>query len=62
MSGLVLNNVTKEFGTFTAVNNVELTVPHGTFVCMLGPSGCGKTTLLRMIAGLDLPTGGAIRA
>ncbi len=61
MSGLVLNNVTKEFGTFTAVNNVELTVPHGTFVCMLGPSGCGKTTLLRMIAGLDLPTGGAIR-
>ncbi len=61
MSGLALNSVTKEFGTFTAVNNVELTVPHGTFVCMLGPSGCGKTTLLRMIAGLDLPTGGAIR-
>jgi putative spermidine/putrescine transport system ATP-binding protein len=61
MSGLALNNVTKEFGTFTAVNNVELTVPHGTFVCMLGPSGCGKTTLLRMIAGLDLPTGGAIK-
>ncbi|WP_428425911.1 ABC transporter ATP-binding protein [Pararhizobium sp.] len=61
MSGLALNNVTKEFGTFTAVNNVELTVPHGTFVCMLGPSGCGKTTLLRMIAGLDLPTGGTIQ-
>ncbi|OBZ92566.1 ABC transporter ATP-binding protein [Pararhizobium polonicum] len=60
MSGLVLNNVTKEFGTFTAVNNVELTVPNGSFVCMLGPSGCGKTTLLRMIAGLDLPTNGAI--
>ena len=57
----VLNSVTKEFGTFTAVNTVELSVPHGTFVCMLGPSGCGKTTLLRMIAGLDLPTGGAIR-
>ncbi len=61
MSGLVLNNVTKEFGTFTAVNNVALTVPHGTFVCLLGPSGCGKTTLLRMIAGLDLPTDGAIQ-
>ncbi|MDK1489898.1 ABC transporter ATP-binding protein [Sinorhizobium sp. 7-81] len=60
MSGLALQNVVKEFGSFTAVNNVELTVPHGTFVCMLGPSGCGKTTLLRMIAGLDLPTGGAI--
>ena len=60
MSGLALKDVTKQFGSFTAVNNVELTVPHGTFVCMLGPSGCGKTTLLRMIAGLDLPTGGAI--
>ncbi len=60
MSGLALNSVTKQFGTFTAVNSVQLNVPHGTFVCMLGPSGCGKTTLLRMIAGLDSPTGGAI--
>ena len=61
MSGLTLENVTKEFGTFTAVDDVALTVPHGTFVCLLGPSGCGKTTLMRMIAGLDLPTKGAIR-
>ncbi|UXN67016.1 ABC transporter ATP-binding protein (plasmid) [Phyllobacterium sp. A18/5-2] len=60
MSGLVLNNVTKQFGTFTAVENVQLAVPHGTFVCLLGPSGCGKTTLLRMIAGLEDPTNGAI--
>ncbi|MFA7413439.1 MAG: ABC transporter ATP-binding protein [Rhizobium sp.] len=60
MSGLILNSVTKEFGNFTAVDHVQLSVPHGTFVCMLGPSGCGKTTLLRMIAGLDLPTGGSI--
>jgi len=60
MSGLVLNTVTKQFGSFTAVDNVQLSVPHGTFVCMLGPSGCGKTTLLRMIAGLDTPTSGAI--
>jgi len=60
MSGLTLKNVTKQFGPFTAVDQVQLTVPHGTFVCMLGPSGCGKTTLLRMIAGLDLPTGGEI--
>ena len=60
MSGLILNGVIKEFGNFTAVDHVELSVPHGTFVCMLGPSGCGKTTLLRMIAGLDLPTGGSI--
>ncbi|MCA1494907.1 ABC transporter ATP-binding protein [Sinorhizobium alkalisoli] len=61
MSGLELQNVVKEFGAFRAVNDVDLTVPHGTFVCMLGPSGCGKTTLLRMIAGLDLPSSGAIR-
>ncbi|MBP1844026.1 putative spermidine/putrescine transport system ATP-binding protein [Rhizobium petrolearium] len=61
MSGLNLEHVTKQFGTFTAVNDVSLSVPDGTFVCLLGPSGCGKTTLMRMIAGLDLPTGGAIR-
>jgi len=61
MSGLTLQNVTKQFGTFTAVRNVALTVPHGTFVCLLGPSGCGKTTLMRMVAGLDLPTEGVIR-
>lgn len=60
MSGLILNHVTKQFGTFTAVNDVSLSVPDGTFVCLLGPSGCGKTTLMRMIAGLDLPTGGSI--
>ncbi|SIQ33880.1 putative spermidine/putrescine transport system ATP-binding protein [Rhizobium sp. RU20A] len=61
MSGLALQNVVKEFGSFTAVKGVDLEVPNGTFVCLLGPSGCGKTTLLRMIAGLDLPTRGAIR-
>ncbi|HEV7436810.1 MAG TPA: ABC transporter ATP-binding protein, partial [Pseudorhizobium sp.] len=60
MSGLILSNVTKQFGTFKAVNDVSLSVPDGTFVCLLGPSGCGKTTLMRMIAGLDLPTTGAI--
>ncbi|KRA00047.1 ABC transporter ATP-binding protein [Mesorhizobium sp. Root157] len=60
MSGLAINDITKKFGDFSAVDNVNLTVPHGTFVCLLGPSGCGKTTLLRMIAGLEEPTGGAI--
>ena len=60
MSGLAINSVTKEFGNFKAVDNVELDVPHGKFVCLLGPSGCGKTTLLRMIAGLEQPTTGAI--
>lgn len=61
VSGLDLLNITKMFGAFTAVDEVRLSVPHGTFVCLLGPSGCGKTTLLRMIAGLEDPTGGEIR-
>lgn len=60
MSGLSLNDVTKEFGNFKAVDRVALNVPHGTFVCLLGPSGCGKTTLLRMIAGLEEPSSGSI--
>ncbi|TIL77052.1 MAG: ATP-binding cassette domain-containing protein, partial [Mesorhizobium sp.] len=45
MSGLNINAITKKFGNFAAVDNVQLNVPHGTFVCLLGPSGCGKTTL-----------------
>ncbi|MHA7967894.1 ABC transporter ATP-binding protein [Rhizobium sp. CAU 1783] len=60
MSGLILNGVTKQFGPFTAVDQAQLSVPEGRFVCLLGPSGCGKTTLLRMIAGLEQPTGGSI--
>jgi len=60
MSGLTLSGIRKEFGTFVAVDNVELNVPEGSFVCLLGPSGCGKTTLLRMIAGLEQPTQGGI--
>jgi putative spermidine/putrescine transport system ATP-binding protein len=60
MSGLHLKGVSKHFGSFVAVDDVDLHVPHGTFVCMLGPSGCGKTTLLRMIAGLEEPTNGDI--
>ena len=60
MSGLTLQGVAKHFGTVTAVDDVTLAVPHGTFVCLLGPSGCGKTTLLRMIAGLEDPTAGRI--
>lgn len=60
MSGLALEAITKRFGSVTAVDEVSLTVPHGTFVCLLGPSGCGKTTLLRMIAGLEDPSGGRV--
>jgi len=60
MSGLTLQGITKHFGTVAAVDDVTLSVPHGTFVCLLGPSGCGKTTLLRMIAGLEDPSAGSI--
>jgi putative spermidine/putrescine transport system ATP-binding protein len=60
MSGLTLQGISKHFGAVTAVDDVSLTVPHGTFVCLLGPSGCGKTTLLRMIAGLENPSAGRI--
>jgi len=58
---LVLDRVTKRFGSFVAVDDLSLTVPQGAFFALLGPSGCGKTTTLRMVAGLDEPTEGTIR-
>ena len=57
---LTLTNLTKRFGDFTAVDNLVLTVPQGSFFALLGPSGCGKTTTLRMVAGLEEPTAGSI--
>ena len=53
-----VRNVTKRFGTYTAVNDVTVTVPSGELVALLGPSGSGKTTLLRIIAGLETPDAG----
>ncbi|WP_345518113.1 ABC transporter ATP-binding protein [Nocardioides conyzicola] len=58
--GLRLRNVTKSFGAFTAVDDLDLDVPSGSFIALLGPSGCGKTTTLRMVAGLETPTAGSI--
>ncbi|HSV39752.1 MAG TPA: ABC transporter ATP-binding protein [Nocardioidaceae bacterium] len=58
---LVLESVTKNFGSFLAVDNLSVTVPKGSFFALLGPSGCGKTTTLRMVAGLEVPTAGVIR-
>src|SRR5258706_4448279 len=55
-----LKNVTKKFGEVAAVNNVNFTVEDGELVALLGPSGGGKTTVLRMIAGLEVPTEGDI--
>ena len=57
---LVLDRLTKRFGDFVAVDDLSVTVPQGSFFALLGPSGCGKTTTLRMVAGLESPTGGAI--
>ena len=57
---VVLRGVTKRFGELVAVDNIDLEVHPGEFLALLGPSGCGKTTTLRMIAGFDEPTEGAI--
>ncbi|GAB2662838.1 putative 2-aminoethylphosphonate ABC transporter ATP-binding protein [Vibrio panuliri] len=57
---LKIDNVVKQFGQFTALKQISLAIEKGEFICFLGPSGCGKTTLLRAIAGLDLPTSGKI--
>jgi multiple sugar transport system ATP-binding protein len=60
MSTIELRKVTKRFGAFTAVRDVDLFVSAGEVVCLLGPSGCGKTTTLRIIAGLERASGGDV--
>ncbi|RZU62411.1 ABC transporter ATP-binding protein [Zhihengliuella halotolerans] len=55
-----LTNVVKTFGDFTAVQGLDLTIRQGEFFSLLGPSGSGKTTVLRLIAGFELPTTGTI--
>ena len=57
---LRIENVTKRFGDFVAVNDVSLHVQRGEIFCLLGGSGSGKTTLLRMLAGFETPTSGKI--
>lgn len=57
---LQLTGIAKHFGTHTVLDQLDLSVGKGEFVCLLGPSGCGKTTLLRQIAGLDIPDRGQI--
>ncbi len=56
--GVTLRSVTKKYGSFTAVEDIDLDIPAGSYTCLLGPSGCGKTTTLRMIAGHEDITSG----
>lgn len=60
MAQIIIKNLHKDFGDFTAVKSSSFTIEDGEFFMLLGPSGCGKTTTLRMIAGLELPTSGEV--
>jgi len=59
-STLVLTSLVKRYGNTTAVDGINLTIPSGSYCCLLGPSGCGKTSTLRMIAGHELASDGQI--
>ena len=60
MPDVEIVDVTKRFGTVTAVDRMRLSIARGEFYSLLGPSGCSKTTTLRMIAGFEQPTEGEI--
>ena len=65
MSELVYKNINKSFTTVrgenvVALQDINLTIEDGSFVCLVGKSGCGKTTLLRMTAGLETPSSGSV--
>ncbi|WP_292278764.1 ATP-binding cassette domain-containing protein, partial [Mesorhizobium sp.] len=54
------DSVTKRFGTFTAIEDLNLSIYPREFFALLGPSGCGKTTMMRMLAGFETPSAGSI--
>ncbi|WP_417691179.1 ABC transporter ATP-binding protein [Roseibium sp.] len=60
MAEVRLSGLSKMFGTTAALDNIDLTVPDGSFVVLLGPTGAGKTTILRMVSGLDTPDNGDV--
>ena len=61
MSGIVLHDIQKSFGTTNVLRGVSLSVAQGEFLSLVGPSGCGKTTLMRIIAGLEAVSSGAVQ-
>ena len=61
MSGIVLEDIQKSFGTTPVLRGVSLVVAQGEFLSLVGPSGCGKTTLMRIIAGLEAASSGSVR-
>jgi putative spermidine/putrescine transport system ATP-binding protein len=61
MAEVSVSNLSKRFGQTAALDAVDLEIPDGSFTALLGPSGCGKTTFLRLLAGLETPSAGAIR-
>lgn len=60
MDVITITDVTKRFGSFLAIDNLDMSIREGEFFSMLGPSGSGKTTTLRLIAGFEKPTSGTI--
>ena len=60
MAGVLLSEVTKNYGDVAALHALDLEIREGEFLTLLGPSGCGKTTTLRLIAGFIQPTSGTI--
>jgi multiple sugar transport system ATP-binding protein len=60
MASVELRALSKRWGAFTALENLDLTIEDGEFLVLLGPSGCGKSTTMRLVAGLDEPSGGDI--
>ncbi|MEE3071066.1 MAG: ATP-binding cassette domain-containing protein, partial [Pseudomonadota bacterium] len=60
MADVLIQSVTKRYGTVEVVPSLNLEIPEGSFTVLVGPSGCGKSTLLRMIAGLETVSDGTI--
>ncbi len=60
MANVTLEDVTKKYSDVTAVDNMNLSINDGEFVCLVGPSGCGKSTTMEMVAGLTIPTSGTV--